>query len=80
MITVKSTGNLLINRGIRKKISRELPNGELIERHILIECLDHPVSPDPLVGVSVLLEAIAVGIACGIQPFESHALSIVWTC
>ena len=80
MITVKSTGNLLIDGGIGQKVPSQLPDGKLIERHILIKGFDHPVPPNPLVGVSVLLEAITVGIACSIQPFESHTFTIVWAC
>ena len=77
MISVKPAGYLLINRGMRKKISRELPNGKLIKWHVLIEGLHHPVPPDPLIGFSIKLKTIAIGIAGGIQPFHSHSLSVM---
>ena len=77
MISVKPAGYLLINRGMRKKISRELPNGKLIKWHVLIEGLHHPVPPDPLIGFSIKLKTIAIGIAGGIQPFHSHSFAVM---
>ena len=77
MITVKPTGNLLINRGMRKKVSRELPNGKLIKWHVLIEGLHHPVPPHPLIGLSIKLKTIAIGIAGSIEPFHSHSFTVM---
>ena len=77
MISVKPAGYLLINRGMRKKISSELPNGKLIKWHVLIEGLHHPVPPDPLIGFSIKLKTIAIGIAGGIQPFHSHSFAVM---
>ena len=73
MVAVEAAGDLLIESGLlsgrrRQEISRQLLAGKTIERHVGIEGLHHPVTPDPLPGVAVLLEAIGVGVAGGIEP------------
>ena len=39
MVSVKTTGDQLFDGRIREKIARKLFNGELIERHVLAECV-----------------------------------------
>ena len=79
MVAIEPAGYFLLRAGIWQKISCELPNGKLIKRHVLIESLNDPVSPNPLVGSSIELKAIAVCIAGGVQPFQSHSLSVMRT-
>ena len=53
-------------------------DGEAVERHVAVEGADDPVAPDVLVGIAVLLEAVAVGVAGGVEPWEGHAFAVVW--
>ncbi len=46
-VAVKPGCNQLIFRRCRQKITGDLFDRELIERHVLIECLNHPVTPRP---------------------------------
>ncbi len=48
---------------------------KLVKGHVVIEGLDHPVAPDPLKGVAVLLETVAVGVAGRIQPGKGQPFS-----
>ena len=79
MVAIEPTGYFLLRAGIWQKMSCELPDGKLIERHVLIESLDDPVFPNPLVGFSIKLKAVAVCIAGGVQPLQSHSLAIMRT-
>ena len=79
MVAIEPAGYFLLRAGIWEKISCELPNGKLIKRHVIIESLNDPVSPNPLVGFSIKLKAIAVCIASGVQPFQSHSLAVMRT-
>ena len=47
--TVKTGGNLLINRRIGKQIPCDLFYSKLIKRHIPIDCIDHPIPKCPAV-------------------------------
>ena len=42
-VAVEAGGNLLLFGSSRQKISRQLLNGKLIEGHVAIECVDHPI-------------------------------------
>jgi hypothetical protein len=46
-VAVEPGGDALIERGVREQITGELFDGELIERHILVEGLDDPIAPGP---------------------------------
>ena len=37
-------------------VTRNLPRGELIERHVLVECRDHPIAVRPEQAVVMIVE------------------------
>ena len=76
VVPVEGSGDFLIGGGGREQVAGELPGAKLIERHVAVERPHHPVAPDPLEGIAVLLEAIAVGISGGVQPGDGHAFAI----
>ena len=43
-IAVKAGGDLLLERGIREEVARELFDGELIEGLVPVHRIDHPVA------------------------------------
>jgi len=45
VIAVKAAGNFLVGGCIREEVTGELPDGELIEREVFVECTNDPVSP-----------------------------------
>ena len=51
-------------------------DGELIEGHVIAEGVDNPVAPGPVGAAAVVLIAIGVGVAGGIEPEEGHALGV----
>ncbi len=44
---MKSGGNLLFQGGAGKHVARQLFDRELIERHIILKCIDHPITIRP---------------------------------
>ena len=77
VIAVEAAGDFLFVGGIGEEVTGELPDGELVEGEVIIQSFDDPVAPDPLPGISILLEAVAVGVASGIEPWECHAFAVV---
>ena len=54
----KSGCNTLIKRRAGKKVTGELFYRELVKRHVCIQSVDHPVPPDILVRIAILLKTI----------------------
>ena len=79
VVPVETGGDNVVARGARQHVSGELLHGELIEPHVGIERADHPVAPRPVGAAGVGLKAVAVGIAGGVEPFQSHPLAEVLT-
>ena len=77
MIPIESTRNFLVGRGVREQVTCQLPDGELVKTQILIKGFHHPVTPDPLPGIPILLTSIAIGITGGIEPRECHSFAVV---
>ena len=46
-VAVESGGDDLIGGGVGKEVPGELLDGELIERHVGVERIDHPIAPRP---------------------------------
>ena len=65
---MKASGNDLLRRGIGQQISGDLLQRELIERHVGIERVHHPVAPGPDFAQIIALEAMRVRIAGEIEP------------
>ena len=60
----------------REQVAGELPHGELVEAHVLVEGFDDPVAPRPHRARAVGLEAVAVGVAGVVEPEHRHALAV----
>ena len=46
-IAQKAGSDPLLQRGIRQQVARELLNRESVERHVVVEGLDHPIAIGP---------------------------------
>ncbi len=68
MVSVEAGGNTLRRRGMIEEITSELFDGELVVRHVLIEGIYHPISPQPHRTVIVFLVAVCIRIPRGVQP------------
>ena len=82
MVAVEAAGDFLIERGLFgvgrwQEITRQLLGGKTVERHVGVEGLHHPIPPDPLPGIAILLETVGIGVAGGVEPGERHSLAIV---
>ena len=76
MIAIESGGDDLALRRLGKQIAGKLLNGELIEGHVRIVGVYHPVAPMPHVAAAVALVAVAVGIPREIKPLERHRFTV----
>ena len=76
VIAVEAGSQDLIVRRIRQKITGQLLDGELIERHVVVERTNHPVAPGPHRTLAVTLIAVGVGVASRLQPVPRHAFAI----
>jgi len=77
-IAVKAGGYFLLDRGPGQKISRELFNGELIERQILVDGVDHPVTIKISVRAKRVVEIpAAVRVAGEVEPISSPSFAEV---
>ena len=77
MVAVEGRGNFLLVGRVGQQVTSQLFNRELIKRHVGVQRRHHPVPPDPLPGVAILLKAVGVGIAGGIEPGGRHPLAVV---
>ena len=68
MVAIESAGDLLIDGRIGQQVAGKLPEGELVEGEVFIQGPYHPIAPEPLPCIAVLLESIAIGIAGSIEP------------
>ncbi|EDY22388.1 hypothetical protein CfE428DRAFT_0513 [Chthoniobacter flavus Ellin428] len=74
---MEAGGDQLRWRGMRQQVAGDLLDGELIERHVSVEGLDHPVAIGPSFDVVIQVHAVRVGIAGGIQPVTRPVLAVV---
>ena len=65
---VEAGGNELLLAGVRQHVARELFDGELVEWQVAVEGVDHPVAVAPDLAVVVEVDAMGVGVSCGVQP------------
>ena len=63
--------------GCGKSTVGKLLGEKLIVGHVLAERADHPVAPRPHGAGVIELVAIAIGVACVIQPDGGHAFGVV---
>ena len=77
-VAVEARRQLLLQCRVRKQIARRLLDGELIERHVAVERLNHPLAIPPRIGPHVILHAaLAVGESRQIQPRPRPLLAVV---
>ena len=62
--------------GVGQQVAGELLDRELVERHVAVEGVDHPVAPPPHVALAVGLVAVGVGIAGRVEPAGRHPLAV----
>ena len=76
MVAVEAGGDLLVERRVRQQVAGELLDRELVERHVAVEGVDHPVAPAPHRPVAVALVAVGVGVAGARRASGRHALAV----
>ena len=76
VVAVKPGGDLLPFGGRRQKVTGQLLDGELIERHVVLVGVEHPVSPGPHVTGAVIMKDGGVTVSRGVHPDESHAFGV----
>ena len=80
---VEPTGNLvvenLLGRGVgpvvADQVPRQLQDRELIERHVAVESVDHPLPVGPHFAVVVEVDAVRVGVAGVVEPVAAAVLA-----
>ena len=73
----KAGGDLLHQCGIVQKISRQLLDRELVERHVVVEGADDPIAVRPDLTIVVEVQAVGVGVAGRIEPKAGHMLAVM---
>ena len=72
---VETAADFLVARRVRQQIAREIFEGELIERHVLIEGGDDPFAVSPHLAVVVEVNPVRVAVARGVQPVARPMLA-----
>ena len=76
MVPVEGGGYPLIEGRVGQHVARDLLDGELIERYVVVVGVDHPVAPPPHRPFAVCLIPVGIGVARGIQPFDRHPFTV----
>ena len=76
-VAMKAGGDDLALAGLRQEIAGELLDGELVEGHVRIERIDHPVAEFPNLARRVDGVAVRVRVTRLIQPPAAPAFAIV---
>ena len=76
-VSMEGRRDELVEGSVGQEIARDLLDGELIEGHVLVECIDEPVPVAPDGAPVVLLVALRVGVAGKVEPEASPALAVV---
>ena len=72
---VEAGADQLIERAIGQQVAGELLDRELIERHVPVESIDHPIAIRPVLAIVVEVDAVGVGVSSVIQPVAAAMLS-----
>src|SRR5262245_13173593 len=73
----KTCGHPGLQRRLRQQIARQLFDRELIEGHVFVERVDHPVAIRPDRASAVFLEAVGVGLWRGVAPPSPPPLAVM---
>ncbi len=76
-VAMEAGGDFLIERGVRQQVASQLLDRELIERHVAVERVDHPIAVMPHHARIVIAKSVGVGIARGVQPVAAPALAVM---
>ena len=76
MVTVEAAGHFVFLRGFGQQIARNLRDHELVEGHVVLVRLQHPIAPRPQRAPRIHVNAVRIGVARSIQPRQGHALGI----
>ena len=76
MIAIETRGDLLLERCPGKQIACKLFNRELVESHVGVVRINHPITPPPHVTGAIILIAVGVRVTCCIQPCERHVFAV----
>ena len=74
---MEAGGDLLVERRIGQQVAGQLLDGELVERQIAVEGLDHPVAIGPDLAVVVDVDAVRVAVAGRVQPVARAMLAVM---
>ena len=75
-VAMETGGDDVVGGGAREQVAGDLPDRELVERHVGVERTDHPVAIGPDLPLPVFLVAIGVGVAGEVEPLAGPALAI----
>ena len=77
MVSIETGSQALLHRWVGHQVASQLLNRELVEGHVGIEGVDHPVTPGPDIGVDVRLVAEGVRVARDVKPVLGPAFPIM---
>jgi hypothetical protein len=75
-VAVGSGRDMVRRPGVRQQVACDLPDRELIERHVLAERIDNPVPVGPNRPAVVLLVTVGVGVSGKIEPPAGQMLAV----
>ena len=76
VVAVETGGDTLVQCCVGEHVTGDLLDRELIERHVVVVGIDHPVPPAPHAALAVGLVPVRVGIPGGVQPLHGHPLTV----
>ncbi len=74
---MKAGCDFLVYCCVREHVTCQLFDRELIERHIILKCIDHPIAVGPYRSHLVFFVTVGICIASQVQPFTSPTFAIV---
>ena len=74
---LEAGGDELIERRVGQQVAGELFDGELVERQVAVEGVDHPVAVRPDFAVVVDMHAVRVAVAGGVEPVARAVFAVV---
>ena len=75
-VAVEAGGDDVVGHSVGQEITGDLPDRECVERHVVVERLNHPVAIRPDRPLAILLVAVRVGVAGEIEPAAGPPLAI----
>ena len=76
VVPVEARGKSLMFAGLWQEITGQLLNGKFIERLITVIGINHPVTPHPLLPLSIILVPVGVSISSEVQPMSGHMFTV----